>query len=218
MNVAYIRVSTQDQNLDRQRNTLRDSGIEFRRVFEEKKSGKDKDRPELTKMLRYVSKGDHIYVCSLDRLGRSVRDLNDIAEELKKKEVALHFMKEGIVLDASSDSAMGGLMFNIFAAFAEFERAYMRERQTEGIRAAIEAGKTWGAETQYCADKSKADSIFSRYFYGKIDTDKAVEEFGAPLGTFYYRYKKWRKENGLDEDFKGRTRGLKKGQSRYNTK
>jgi DNA invertase Pin-like site-specific DNA recombinase len=134
MNVAYIRVSSKDQHLDRQQKMLSDYGIE--KWFPEKVSGKNTDRPELKLMLDFVREGDTVYVCSFDRLARSVVDLLDICDNLGRKNVQLVSVKERI--DTSTPN--GRLMLTVIGAIAEFERAIIRERQEEGIAIAKAKG------------------------------------------------------------------------------
>lgn len=134
MNVAYIRVSTKDQHLDRQRKILDGYGIE--KWFDEKVSGKNTDRPKLKLMLDFVREGDTVYVCSFDRLARSVVDLLDICDMLGRKNVQLVSVKEHI--DTSTPN--GRLMLTVIGAIAEFERAIIRERQEEGIAIAKAKG------------------------------------------------------------------------------
>lgn len=134
MNIAYIRVSSKDQNLDRQRMILEEHKIE--RWYEEKASGKDTEREELKNMLDFVREGDTVYIVSFDRLARSVADLLQITDFLKKKKVHLVSVKEKI----DSSTPNGRLMLTVIGAIAEFERAIIRERQAEGIALAKERG------------------------------------------------------------------------------
>ena len=134
MNIAYIRVSSKDQNLDRQRMILEEHKIE--RWYEEKASGKNTERQELKNMLDFVREGDTVYIVSFDRLARSVADLLQITDYLKKKNVHLVSVKEKI----DSSTPNGRLMLTVIGAIAEFERAIIRERQAEGIAIAKSKG------------------------------------------------------------------------------
>ena len=153
MNVAYIRVSSKDQNLDRQRKILDGYGIE--KWYEEKVSGKNTDRPELKLMLDFVREGDTVYVCSFDRLSRSVLDLLDICDKLGKKNVQLVSVKERI--DTSTPN--GRLMLTVVGAIAEFERAIIRERQEEGIAIAKAKGVYAGRKP-----KEVNKELFEEYY------------------------------------------------------
>ncbi len=134
MKVAYIRVSTEEQNEARQLEAMKDKGIDL--YYTEKVSAKDTDRPELQKMLAYVRKGDTVYVHDFSRLARSTKDLLNIIEILQEKEVTLVSNKEN--LDTST--ATGKLLVTMIAAINEFERENLLERQREGIKIAKEKG------------------------------------------------------------------------------
>ena len=130
--VAYARVSSQDQNLDRQLEMFK--SIKPDRIFTDKASGKNMDRLGFQDMLSYVRDGDHLYVASMDRLARNLKDLLEVSELLKKKGVAIHFLKENLSLIPSGDqSPISKLLLSMMGAVAEFERALIRERQAEGI-------------------------------------------------------------------------------------
>ena len=167
MNVAYVRVSTIEQNEARQLEALEKYNIE--KWFIEKVSGKDTDRPELKIMLEFVREGDTVYIHDFSRLARSTRDLLDIVEKLKDKGVHLVSNKEN--LDTSTPQ--GKLMFTMFAAFAEFERTNMLERQAEGIKIAKEQGKYKGRKPVEI-DSVKFESEYERYLKREINkTERA---------------------------------------------
>ena len=137
--VAYARVSSQDQNLDRQLDVLKHFSPD--RIFTDKASGKNTDRPGFKEMMGYVRDGDHLYVASMDRLARNLKDLLDVTETLQKKGVVVHFLKENISLDPIGDqSPISKLLLSMMGAVAEFERSLIRERQAEGIALAKKRG------------------------------------------------------------------------------
>jgi DNA invertase Pin-like site-specific DNA recombinase len=139
--VAYVRVSSVDQNLGRQLEAIG----EVDRVFEEKVSGGSRsDRLALLDCIRYVREGDVVKVASMDRLARSLGDLRDIVDEITGKGASVMFVKEQQAYSRDTDDAIGRLMLNLLGAFAEFERTLIRERQREGIRLAQAAGKYKG--------------------------------------------------------------------------
>ncbi|PZF32073.1 recombinase family protein [Curtobacterium sp. MCPF17_051] len=139
--VAYVRVSSVDQNLDRQLEAIGDVD----RVFEEKISGGARtDRLALADCIGYVRDGDVVRVASMDRLARSLGDLRDIVDEITAKGASVEFVKEQQTYSRDTDDAIGRLMLNLLGAFAEFERTLIRERQREGIRIAKAAGKYKG--------------------------------------------------------------------------
>ena len=134
MRVGYRRVSTVEQNFDRQE--LGD----IDRVFEEKVSGKDVDRAALIEMVEYVREGDEVVVYSIDRLARDLRDLQSIISDLNDKGVSVSFISEGLKFGADSNDAFAKLQLQMMGAFAEFERNIIRKRQAEGIAKAKERG------------------------------------------------------------------------------
>lgn len=129
MRVGYRRVSSFEQNLDRQLDGV--EGIE--RVFEEKISGARNDRPALREMIAFCRDGDEIIVHSLDRLGRDIRDLLNIVEELNAKGVVIEFVSERLRFGRDGEDPMARLQLHMLAAFAQWERSIMKHRQAEGI-------------------------------------------------------------------------------------
>jgi len=139
--VGYVRVSTADQNLDRQIAAIG----EVDKLFQEKVSGASRtDRPALADCLSYIREGDTVRVASMDRLARSLIDLQRIVDEITEKGAAVHFVKEGQTYSRDGGESLSRLMLQILGAFAEFERNLIHERQAEGIRLAKAAGKYRG--------------------------------------------------------------------------
>jgi DNA invertase Pin-like site-specific DNA recombinase len=132
--VGYIRVSSIDQNTERQL-----EGVKLDKVFTDKASGKDTVRPQLQAALEYLREGDLLLVHSMDRLARSVDDLRRIVLDLTKKGVHVQFVKENLTF-TGEDSPMSNLLLSLLGAVAEFERSMIRERQREGIELAKKAG------------------------------------------------------------------------------
>ena len=136
MIIGYKRVSTLDQNTSRQ---LVDVTLE--KVFEDKVSGKNLDRPELQNLLDFVREGDSVHIHSMDRLARNLEDLLSLVNRLTSKGVSVHFHKENLLFDnTSSTKAMTKLILSIMGAVAEFERMLILERQREGIALAKKRG------------------------------------------------------------------------------
>ncbi|PJI91280.1 DNA invertase Pin-like site-specific DNA recombinase [Yoonia maricola] len=129
MRVAYRRVSTTDQNLDRQ---LVDQ-IDIEKVFEDKLTGASRERPGLNEMMAFCREGDCVVVHSLDRLGRDIRDLLNIVEELNAKGVAVEFVSERLKFSDNDDDPLARLQLHMLAAFAQWERNIAKQRQAEGI-------------------------------------------------------------------------------------
>ncbi|MEA3100426.1 MAG: hypothetical protein QOF74_4666 [Caballeronia mineralivorans] len=132
--VGYVRVSTFEQNAVRQLDV-----IELDRTFTEKASVKDTKRPQLDALLTFVRNGDTVVVHSMDRLARNLDDLRHIVQVLTKRGVRIEFAKECLTF-TGEDSPMANLMLSVMGAFAEFERALIRERQREGIALAKQRG------------------------------------------------------------------------------
>jgi DNA invertase Pin-like site-specific DNA recombinase len=132
--IGYVRVSTFDQNPERQLD-----GVQVVRVFTDKASGKDIQRPELERLLSFVREGDTVVVHSMDRLARNLDDLRRVVHSLAERGVRMEFVKEGLTF-TGEDSPMATLMLSVMGAFAEFERALIRERQREGIALAKQRG------------------------------------------------------------------------------
>ena len=134
MRIGYVRVSSLDQNPDRQIEDLKAQQVE--KIFMDKISGKNTDRPELQKMLSFIREGD-----SLDRLARNLADLLTIVQELTGRGVSVIFMTERLSFEAGADaSPTSKLMLSMIGAFAEFERSMIKRRQQEGIALAKERG------------------------------------------------------------------------------
>ena len=136
--IGYARVSTDDQNLDLQRDALRQAGCSV--IYEETASGKSAARPELEQCRKALRAGDTLVVWRLDRLGRSLHDLVQIVAELEQRGV--HF--ESLTEKIETESAAGKLVFHVFAALAEFERNLIRERTRAGLAAARARGRKGG--------------------------------------------------------------------------
>ncbi len=132
--IGYVRVSGFDQNPERQL-----EHIQVARVFSDKASGKDIQRPELERLLAFVREGDTVVVHSMDRLARNLDDLRRVVQGLTQRGVRIEFVKEGLTF-TGDDSPMANLMLSVMGAFAEFERALIRERQREGIALAKQRG------------------------------------------------------------------------------
>jgi len=150
MKIGYRRVSTLDQNLDRQ-----DLGP-LDKTFEEKLSAATaKDRPELQNMIEFAREGDEIIVWSIDRMARDLRDLQTISQTLLDKNVSITFLSENLTFSASSNDPFAKLQLHLMGAFAEFERSIIRKRQAEGIAKAKARGAYKGRKPSIDQDKIK---------------------------------------------------------------
>lgn len=174
--VAYIRVSSVDQNTDRQL-----AGVTVDETFTDKVSGKDTNRPGLTECLRHVRRGDTLHVHSIDRLARNMSDLLRLIEELNERGVTVEFHKERLTFTGESDPFQR-LQLQMMGAFAEFERSMIRERQREGIAAAKAKGKQIGAKRKLSDEH--VSEIRQRLATGVTKKELALE-YGVSRQTLY---------------------------------
>ncbi len=174
--IGYVRVSTIDQNTDRQ---LQNVSVD--RIFEDKASGKDTNRPQLDLMLSYLREGDTLVVHSMDRLARNLDDLRKIVKTLTKKGVKVEFVKENLVF-TGEDSPMSILLLSVMGAFAEFERDLIRERQREGIALAKKKGKYKGRKR--ALNKNQIAELKERIKSGESKSALA-REFKVSRETIY---------------------------------
>jgi DNA invertase Pin-like site-specific DNA recombinase len=173
---GYVRVSTFEQNVVRQL-----GGIELDRTFTETASGKDTKRPQLDALLTFVRSGDTVVVHSMDRLARNLDDLRHIVQVLTKRGVRIEFAKECLTF-TGEDSPMANLMLSVMGAFAEFERALIRECQREGIALAKQRGAYRGRKPAL-SDAQVAD-LRRRVDDGERKAQLA-REFGISRETLY---------------------------------
>ncbi|MDO9232548.1 MAG: recombinase family protein [Methylotenera sp.] len=167
MRIGYARVSTEDQNTSLQMDALKIAGCE--QLFEEKVSGKSKDRPELEFCLKVLREGDTLVVWRLDRLGRSLEHLVQIIHELEDRKIGFQSVTESI----DTSNAGGKLIFHIFAALAEFERNLIRERTMAGLKAARARGRVGGRKAKLSvADARKAAAMLSDPLVTKTEVAK----------------------------------------------
>jgi len=176
--VGYIRVSSVEQNTDRQ---LAD--VQLDETFTDKLSGKDTQRPQLQACLKHLRKGDTLHVHSIDRLARNLTDLMDIVKELTERGVTIKFHKEGLVFTGdNNNNPMQDLQLHMMGAFAQFERSLIRERQREGIAAAKAAGKQVGAPPKVTPEMIA--TIIEKY-KTRISKKALATELGISRTTLY---------------------------------
>ena len=174
--VGYIRVSTFEQNTERQ---LED--VQLDKIFTDKVSGKDTNRPELQALINYVREGDSIYVHSMDRLARNLDDLRAMVKNLTSKGVTVHFQKENLTF-TGNDNPMAKLMLSVMGAFAEFERSLLKERQREGIEIAKKKGLFKGRKK--CLSEKEVTELRARAANGEKKIALA-QEFQICRETLY---------------------------------
>jgi len=174
--IGYVRVSSFDQNPERQLEY-----VEVGRVFTDKASGKDTQRPELDSLLAFVREGDTVVVHSMDRLARNLDDLRRLVQKLTKRGVRIEFVKESLTF-TGEDSPMANLMLSVMGAFAEFERALIRERQREGIALAKQRGAYRGRKKALSPEQ--VAELRKRAAAGEQKA-KLAREFGVSRETLY---------------------------------
>lgn len=188
--IGYVRVSTEEQNPARQEEILKEAGCV--KIFVDKMSGKDTNRPELQKMLEYVREGDVLYVESISRLARSTRDLLNLVEQLQAKDVAFESQKEKI----DTSTPQGKFMLTVFAAMADLEREQIRQRQAEGIAIAKAKGKYRGkAPVEY--DKILFEELYKQWKDGKITQKYMCEKLGMCKATLYKKIRAYEVQKGI---------------------
>lgn len=177
MLIGYARVSTQDQNPALQRDALSAAGCE--RIFDEKASGAQRDRPQLQAALDFMRPGDTLVVWKLDRLARSIRQLIETVEHLEERQIGLRSLTESIDTTTSG----GRLIFHIFAALAEFERSIIRERTMAGLKAARARGRVGGRPPALNADDiAVAKALLAD---PEITTREVANRLGVSVSTLY---------------------------------
>jgi len=174
--IGYVRVSSFDQNPERQLEQ-----VQVDRIFTDKASGKDTQRPQLEALLTFVRDGDTVVVHSMDRLARNLDDLRKIVQNLTERGVQVEFVKEHLVF-TGDDSPMANLMLSVMGAFAEFERALIRERQREGIALAKQRGAYRGRKKSLLPQQVL--QLRQRANAGEKKT-KLAREYGISRETVY---------------------------------
>jgi DNA invertase Pin-like site-specific DNA recombinase len=174
--IGYIRVSTFEQNTARQLD-----GLTLDKVFIDKASGKSILRPELENLMQFVREGDTVVVHSLDRLARNLDDLRRIVQNLTDRGIKIQFVKESLTF-TGEDSPMANLLLSVMGAFAEFERALIKERQLEGIALAKQRGAYKGRKRVLTA--SQVSDLKTRVAAGERKA-RIAREFGISRETLY---------------------------------
>ena len=179
--IGYVRVSSFDQNPERQL-----ENVPLDRIFTDKVSGKDTIRPQLEALFTFVRDGDTVVVHSMDRLARNLDDLRRIVQKLTRRGVRIEFVKENLTF-TGEDSPMATLMLSVIGAFAEFERALIRERQREGIALARQRGVYQGRKKILSA--GQVTQLRRRVSAGEAKAQIA-REFGISRETLYQYLRK----------------------------
>ena len=187
MKIGYVRVSTLEQHEERQKVELTEKA-HVEKIFFDKLSGKDTNRPQLQAMLEFAREGDIVYVSEFSRLARSTKDLLDIVHQLKEKQVQVISLKESF----DTATPAGELAMTMFAAIATFERKIMLERQREGIALAKAQGKYRGRKE--AKQPENWQELIKKYKCREISTvSELVRICGCSRPTVY----KWLKSSGI---------------------
>lgn len=184
-NIGYIRVSTQQQNTGRQHEGFTAHNITIDKMYEEKISGKNTDRPQLQSMLQYVREGDTVYVESFSRLARSTRDLLDIVETLTAKGVQFVSLKENV----DTSTPQGKFMLTVFAGLAQLERESILQRQREGIDLCLAEGRAYGRPSAQLSDTFAKH--YQQWRAGEIKAVDFMRAENLPKSTFYKLVKRY---------------------------
>ena len=186
MLLGYIRVSTLEQNEERQRVALLAQGVKEDALYIDKQSGKNTDREQLKALLSFARKGDTIITESISRIARNTRDLLNIVDQLSNRGIEFISLKEKI----DTSTPQGKFMLTVFAAMAELERESILERQKEGIALAKEAGVYQGRQ-KIKIDRTKFESICKEWRKGNITATEAMKRLELKPNTFYRRVEEW---------------------------
>lgn len=185
MKIGYIRVSTAEQNTIRQEILMKELGVE--KIFIDKASGKNTDREELQRLLNFARKGDSVIVESISRFARNTKDLLNLIEILKEKEVEFVSKKENI----DTTTPTGKFMLTVFGAVSELEREYILQRQREGIAAAKAQGKYKGRKR---LQNDRFAELYKQWKDKEITATFAIKQLGWSKTSFYRRVKEMKGE------------------------
>jgi DNA invertase Pin-like site-specific DNA recombinase len=191
--IGYARVSTDDQNLTLQIDALTKHGIPASQIFKDKLSGAKCDRPGLAKCLDIMQSGDILVVWRLDRLGRSMRHLITLVEDLRDRGVGFRSLQEGAI---DTTNASGELIFNIFSALAQFERRLIQERTKAGLAAARARGRC-GGRPRLESEQAKVRAAKKLSGDRSITIDDICKTLGISRST-YYRYLAMRPDDATE--------------------
>ena len=179
MKIGYARVSTEEQNLDRQLDSLKEAGCE--KIFREKITGTKKERPELDKLMEQLRSGDLIIISDLTRLSRSVKDLFSLVDQIEKKGANIKSLKESWM---DTSTPQGKLMFTIFAGISQFERDLISQRTLEGLAAARARGRNGGRPEK----DEKAITLALKMYQEKMYSISEITKATGVSKTTIYRY------------------------------
>lgn len=187
MRIGYVRVSTKEQNTARQEVLMNELGAE--KIYVDKMTGKNTNRPALNEMLEFVREGDIVIVEAISRFARNTKDLLGLVEELTNKGVQFVSKKEAI----DTGTPAGKFMLTVFGAIAELEREYILQRQSEGIAIAKEKG-TYKGRRPIKIDENRFEKEYKAWKSGEITAVEAMKRLNLTANTFYRRVKKYEED------------------------
>ena len=190
MRIGYVRVSTEEQNTDRQDELMKELNVE--KVYTDKASGKDRERPGLKEMMNFVRDGDTVVVESISRFARSTKDLLNLIEELKGKGVEFYSKKETF----DTTTPQGKFVMTMFGALAELEREQIMQRQAEGIAEAKKKGKYTGRKP-IAVDEDAFTEQYRAWKNGETSPKFICKKLGLSHATFYRRVKAYEEKHGI---------------------
>ncbi|WP_017187348.1 recombinase family protein [Alkalibacillus haloalkaliphilus] len=190
MKIGYARVSTINQDLETQKELLKQEDCE--KIYVEQVTGTStKPRQKLKAMLDHVREGDEVIVTKIDRLARSIIDLNKIVQELNSRGVSVRFIKDNMEFKAGAEqNSMQTLLFNVLGSFAQFEADLIRERTSEGRERAKKQGKHLGRKGKDPKDIQKALNLYDEREQNSLSVNDISKMTGVPRSTIYHELKK----------------------------
>lgn len=196
MKIGYARVSTVGQDLEGQIETLKEHGCE--KIYQEKKTGASRNgRTQLDIMLEHARAGDTIMVTKIDRLARSIIDLNNIVDDLTSKDISVVFIDDDLSFSADDTTPMNKLMFNMLGSFAQFERDLIVRRTSEGRKRAIEQGKHMGRPAQPKQQRERAVALFLDRENNGLSVKDITDMTGVPRASIYREVDKYKASENL---------------------
>jgi DNA invertase Pin-like site-specific DNA recombinase len=195
MEYGYVRVSAKDQNVERQIDAMHDAGLQDKRIFIEKQSGKDFDRPIYLRLLKKLRPGDVLFVKSIDRLGRNYDEILEQWRLITKEKEAAIVVLDMPLLDTRKNRDLTGtliadIVLQLLSYVAQTEREFIRQRQAEGIAAAKERGVQFGRRPKPVREDFSA--VLEEFRAGQLTSRQAAASMGVSPSTFY----KWIRESG----------------------
>lgn len=189
MRIGYARVSTVGQDLATQEEILKEAGCE--KLFIEKVTGTSTDkRRQLKEAIEFAREGDILVVTKIDRLARSIIDLNKLVKEFNEKGVSVEFLKENMTFGSEEANSLNMLLFNVLGSFAQFERDLIVERTAEGRERAKKQGKHMGRPSQPKKNIERALELYNHRELNGMSVNDISKLTGVPRATIYLELKK----------------------------